>query len=133
MLARQLLAWTAAQVEGPYPGCFAIVMATGIISNTLFIEGPRLLSDAFLLANFVAYPLLAVLTGVRAARFTHAFWSDLSSRALVFSFFTIVAASSVFGERAISARRQLNSVVFVVVRSRRMDSAHLSELLGNDI
>jgi tellurite resistance protein TehA-like permease len=98
MLARQLLAWTGVKVEGLYPGCFAIVMATGIISNALFVEGPRLLSDAFLLANFVAYPLLAVLTGVRAARFTHAFWSDLSNRGLVFSFFTIVAASSVFGE-----------------------------------
>ena len=98
MLARQLLAWTGIQVEGLYPGCFAIVMATGIISNALFVEGPRLLSDAFLLANVVAYPLLAVLTGVRAARFTHAFWSDLSSRGIVFSFFTIIAASSVFGE-----------------------------------
>ena len=98
MLARQLLAWTGAQVEGLYPGCFAIVMATGIISNALFVEGPRLLSDAFFLANVVAYPLLAVLTAVRAARFTHAFWSDLSNRGLVFSFFTIVAASSVFGE-----------------------------------
>ena len=98
MVARQLLAWTAAQVEGLYPGCFAIVMATGIISNALFIEGPRLLSDVFLLANVIAYPLLAVQTGVRATRFTHAFWSDLSNRRLVFSFFTIVAASSVFGE-----------------------------------
>jgi hypothetical protein len=85
-------------VEGLYPGCFAIVMATGIISNALFVEGPRLLSDAFFLANIVAYPLLAVLTAVRAARYTHAFWSDLSNRGLVFSFFTIVAASSVFGE-----------------------------------
>jgi hypothetical protein len=44
MLARQLLAWTAAQVKGLYPGCFAIVMATGIISNALFVEGARLLS-----------------------------------------------------------------------------------------
>ena len=98
MVARQLLAWTAAQVDGLYPGCFAIVMATGIISNALFLEGPRLLSDAFLLANGIAYPLLAVLTGVRAVRFTRAFWSDLSNRGLVFSFFTIVAASSVLGE-----------------------------------
>jgi tellurite resistance protein TehA-like permease len=98
MLARQLLAWTAAQVKGLYPGCFAIVMATGIISNALFVEGARLLSEAFLLANVVAYSLLAVLTGVRAARFTRAFWSDLSNRGLVFTFFTIVAASNVFGE-----------------------------------
>ena len=98
MLARQLLAWTGAQVEGLYPGCFAIVMATGIISNALFVEGPRQLSDAFLVANVIAYPSLAVLTVVRAARFTHAFWSDLSNRGLVFSFFTIVAASSVLGE-----------------------------------
>jgi len=98
MIARQLLVWTCAQVEGLYPGCFAIVMATGIISNALFAQGPRELSDAFLLANAIAYPLLAVLTVIRATRFTRAFWSDLSNRGLVFSFFTIVAASSVFGE-----------------------------------
>lgn len=98
MLARQLVAWTVARVQGLYPGCFAIVMATGIISNALFAQGPRRLSDAFLLANVIAYPLLAALTVVRATRFTQAFWSDLSNRGLVFSFFTIVAATCVFAE-----------------------------------
>jgi tellurite resistance protein TehA-like permease len=98
MIARQLLVWTCAQVARLYPGCFAIVMATGIISNALFAQGYRELSDAFLLANAIAYPLLAVLTVIRAARFTRALWSDLSNRGLVFSFFTIVAASSVFAE-----------------------------------
>ena len=98
MLARQLLAWTSVQVKGLYPGCFAIVMATGIISNALFAQGLRELSDAFLIANVIAYPLLAALTIARAARFTRAFWSDISNRGLVFSFFTIVAASSVLGE-----------------------------------
>jgi tellurite resistance protein TehA-like permease len=98
MLARQILAWSRAQVEGLYPGCFAIVMATGIISNALFAEGHRHVSDAFLVANIITYPLLAVLTLVRLARFPHALWSDLTNRELVFSFFTIVAASCVFGE-----------------------------------
>jgi hypothetical protein len=51
MLARRLLAWTAAQVKELYPGCFAVVMATGIISNALLVEGTRLLSDAFFLAK----------------------------------------------------------------------------------
>lgn len=29
-------AWLADEIATPYPGCFALVMATGIISNALF-------------------------------------------------------------------------------------------------
>ena len=133
MLARQLLAWTGAQVEGLYPGCFAIVMATGIISNALFVEGPRQLSDAFLVANVIAYPSLAVLTVVRAARFTHAFWSDLSNRGLVFSFFTIVAASSVLGEGILLRGVDLIALCLWLFALAVWVGTHLSQLLGNDI
>jgi len=95
---RQLLAWTDSQIATLYPGGFALVMATGIISNALFAEGRRELSELMFLANAFAYPWLAILTISRAVRFTHALWSDLINPRLVFSFFTIVAGSAVFGE-----------------------------------
>lgn len=88
-------AWTEREVAHLDPGCFAIVMATGIISNAFFLEGRRGLSDGLLAVNLAVYAWLCVATAVRAARFPAALWADLASPRLVFSFFTIVAATDV--------------------------------------
>src|SRR5690349_17975425 len=90
-------AWLQEQVAKLYPGCFALVMATGIISNALFFQGYRGLSDALFAVNIVAYPSLLILTALRVARFRQALWADLINPRLVFSFFTIVAGTDVFG------------------------------------
>ncbi len=97
-LLPRLFAWIDSQIETLYPGSFALVMATGIISNALFAEGSREFSDLLLLGNVLAYPWLAALTILRAVRFPRALWSDLTNPRLVFSFFAIVAGSDVFGE-----------------------------------
>ena len=72
-------------------------MATGIISNGLFFEGHRQWSDVLFAINSVAYPWLMLLTVLRFARFGQAAWSDLINPGVVFSFFTIVAGTNVFG------------------------------------
>ena len=36
-----LRAWLDREIAALYPGCFALVMATGIISNAFFLEGRR--------------------------------------------------------------------------------------------
>lgn len=89
--------WLERQVATLYPGSFALVMATGIISNALFFEGHRALSDALFAFNAIAYPCLLAATLIRAARFSRALWADLINPRLVFSFFTIVAGTDVFG------------------------------------
>ena len=94
---RQLAAWLDDEIAGLYPGCFALVMATGIISNALFFEGYRALADALFAVNVVAYPTLVLLTLARFARFSRAICADLMNPRLVFSFFTIVAGTDVFG------------------------------------
>jgi tellurite resistance protein TehA-like permease len=96
-LLRHLRAWSGSQVAGLYPGCFALVMATGIISNVFFLEGHRAWSEALFAVNLVAYPWLALLTILRFVWFRQAFWLDLINPRLVFSFLTIVAATDVFG------------------------------------
>lgn len=96
-IAAQLRGWTTSQIGGLYPGCFALVMATGIISNALFLEGHRTWSEALFVVNLVAYPWLWLLTGLRLIWFRRALWADLTDPRLVFSFFTIVAATDVFG------------------------------------
>ena len=89
--------WLNGQIAALYPGCFALVMATGIISNTLFINGHRELSDALFGANLVAYPWLIILTILRLVRFWQEIWADLINPRLVFSFFTMVAGTDVLG------------------------------------
>jgi tellurite resistance protein TehA-like permease len=92
-----LYEWLDERIAKLYPGCFAMVMATGIIANALFLEGRRAAADALFVINLVAYPCLIMLTALRVARFRRALWADLVNPRLVFSFFTIVAATDVLG------------------------------------
>jgi len=80
-----------------YPGYFALVMATGIISNAFYYLGPRALSDVLLAVNLAAYPILLAATFARALRYPRELWADLVNPRLVFTFFTIVAGSDVLG------------------------------------
>jgi Voltage-dependent anion channel len=89
--------WLTKQIETLDPGAFALVMATGIISNALLVEGQRELSDALLAVTLIAYCSLGVLTVLRAVLFWRDLRADLVNPGLVFSFFTIVAATGVFG------------------------------------
>lgn len=91
------LDWLRREIGSLYPGCFALVMATGIIANALFLEGYRTPSDALFAFNTVAYPCLMAATLIRATRYSRALWADLINPRLVFSFFTMVAATDVFG------------------------------------
>ena len=91
------LVWLDGGVRSLYPGYFALVMATGIVSNGFWFLGLRAPSDALLAVNVVAYPLLLTATVARALRHTRALWADIVNPRLVFSFFTIVAGSDVLG------------------------------------
>lgn len=86
-----------AAIANLYPGYFAFVMATGIISNALFLEHQPRLSALLFALNIVVYPLLWFLTGVRILIARQAFWADITSPKLVFAFFTTVAATDVLG------------------------------------
>lgn len=88
--------WLGDRIATLYPGYFALVMATGIISNAMLFEGHRGWSDALFAVNALAYPVLLLMTLARIARFPRAVWTDLTDPRLVFSFFTLVAATDVF-------------------------------------
>ncbi len=79
------------------PGYFALVMATGIISNAMFFAGHRFVSDVLFAVAFASLLWLVAATLARLIRFRQALWDDLVNPRLVFSFFTIVAALDVFG------------------------------------
>jgi tellurite resistance protein TehA-like permease len=96
-LLRAVPAWTAREVSVLDPGCFAIVMATGITSNAMFAERQRELSDVLFRVNLFVYPWLVLAAILRLTDLRAALWSDLANPRLVFSFFTFVAASDVLG------------------------------------
>lgn len=92
-----LPAWLDREIRSLYPGSFALVMATGIISNAFYFENRTAIADALFAVNLIAFPALAILTLLRLARFFPRLWSDLINPRLVFAFFTIVAACDVLG------------------------------------
>ena len=84
-------------LQALHPGNFALVMASGIISIGLHIQHQEWLSDAFCAFAIVAWLCLLALSLVRLIRFTGAVRIDLLNPRLVFSFFTLVAATDIVG------------------------------------
>lgn len=89
--------WVIPGIRDLYPGYFALVMATGIISNAYFVNGRGTLSTALLWVCLTAFPTLLAMTIIRIVRFPNLVWKDLRDPRKVFGFFTLVAASDVLG------------------------------------
>src|SRR4029078_11982350 len=94
---RSLTAWLVLEISKLNPGYFALVMATGIVSNAMFFTGHRGVSDVLLAVALLSLLRLCAATLWRVARFRRALWADLVNPRLVFSFFTIVAGTDVLG------------------------------------
>ncbi len=84
-------------LRGMYPGYFALVMATGIVSNAFFYLSHDGLSDVLFAITLVAFPILLACFVVRVLTWPRAVWRDLVDPRLVFTFFTLVAAFDVVG------------------------------------
>jgi len=80
-----------------YPGYFALIMATGIISNGFYLLDIKPISNALLVVDSTAFLVLIPMTIARGILFPRQLWGDLLNPRLVFSFFTIVAGANVFG------------------------------------
>ncbi len=84
-------------LHGMYPGYFALVMATGIVSNAFFYLDHEAISDGLFLITLVAFALVLGCFVVRTLVWPAAVWRDLVDPRLVFTFFTLVAAADVLG------------------------------------
>lgn len=89
----------ARAVEGLTPGYFALVMATGIISVGMELEGRELLSDVLLALCVVVFVVLVVLTAWRFVAYREAVVEDFTDPRRGFGFFTFVAGTNVLGVR----------------------------------
>lgn len=84
-------------VEHLFPGYFALVMATGIVSIAAdLLQMPRI-AWALLAINVVAYAALTIVLAIRLLAYFPRVLEDLNSHARGPGFFTVVAGTGVLG------------------------------------
>ena len=88
-----------ASVEGLTPGYFALVMASGILSVGMSLQGHRTLSSLLLVVCVAAFVVLLALTVWRLVSFRRAITEDFLDPRRAFGFFTFVAGTNVLGVR----------------------------------
>ena len=84
-------------VEDFFPGYFALVMATGIVSLAMHFEGFPDLPELLLWLNVFFYVVLWGITLLRMVFFRSALIADLTHHARGVTFLTIVAGTDVLG------------------------------------
>jgi len=87
----------APTLQALHPGNFALVMATGILSIGLATLGFPALGEALAVVAVVAWLVLLVLSTLRLWRHPAAVKVDLLNPRMVFSYFTLVAATDIVG------------------------------------
>jgi len=80
-----------------FPGYFALVMATGVVSIACQLLGFRPLALALIVVNWIAFPVLWTLTFIRIFRYRDLLIRDMSDHQRAPGFFTIVAGTCVLG------------------------------------
>lgn len=86
-------------LENFFPGYFAQVMATGILSIGLFLWNYVLLSHVFLYLNILFYIILLVVAFLRAVKYPAATWNDLHHPGRGVTFLTLVAGNNILGSQ----------------------------------
>ncbi len=82
-----------------YPGYFALVMATGIVSIASYLLELQAIAWALFYLNLIAFVFLTLFFLVRLFFFFPHFLADLTSHARGAGFFTLVAGTSVLGRQ----------------------------------
>lgn len=80
-----------------FPGYFALVMATGIISVACFLLGMKTIALALLVINIAAYVFLCALLAFRLLFFFSRVKADINDHVRGPGFFTVVAGTCVLG------------------------------------
>lgn len=105
----------ATSLETFFPGYFALVMATGIVSIGLFLWGYAWPAGMFLWLNIVFYALLWIILIMRIIRYPAIVWNDLHHSARGVTFLTLVAGNNVLGSQVaiITGRMDIALVLWI--------------------
>ncbi|MEQ1765333.1 MAG: tellurite resistance/C4-dicarboxylate transporter family protein [Pyrinomonadaceae bacterium] len=103
-------------VANLFPGYFALVMATGIVSISAHLLGWTAVAWPLVFVNIAAYLVLGMLLSVRIVRFFPRVLSDLGDHVRGPGFFTVVAGTCVLGSQLVivAGQFQLASVLWFI-------------------
>jgi tellurite resistance protein TehA-like permease len=102
-------------LESFFPGYFALVMATGIVSLAAHFCGLPLIPEALLWINLAAYLLLWAITLARLVRYPRAVLADLRDHARGPGFLTLVAGTCVLGSQCAILRSWADAAAALLV------------------
>lgn len=92
-----------------FPGYFALVMATGIVSIAAQLLEMNLIARALLFVNIIAFAILWLLLLIRLIRFFPRVKADISDHVRGPGFFTVVAGTCVLGSQLIIVAGQFEA------------------------
>src|SRR5204862_5061885 len=106
-----------------FPGYFALVMATGIISIACYLLEMKALAIVLLVVNIIAFALLWLLLLIRLLLFFDRVKDDINNHVRGPGFFPVVARTSVLGSQLLIVANQsrassvllLLALIFLVV------------------
>ncbi|HEU0252788.1 MAG TPA: tellurite resistance/C4-dicarboxylate transporter family protein, partial [Pyrinomonadaceae bacterium] len=96
-----------------FPGYFALVMATGIVSIAAQLLEMETVAITLLVVNVIAYVVLWLLLAVRLIWFFPRIRSDISDHVRGPGFFTVVAGTCVFGSQLIIVAGRYSIATFL--------------------
>ena len=96
-----------------FPGYFALVMATGIVSIAAHLLGMEVIAWVLFRINEVAYGVLWLLTLIRLVRYFPQLMADLTNHVRGPGFFTIVAGTCVLGSQFVILANDFTTAVIL--------------------
>lgn len=99
--ARAIYKMCQEEIANLYPGYFAVVMATGIVSIAAYLQGMSAIAWMLFYLNLIAFVFLWLAYLARLLFFFPRFFADLTNHARGAGFFTLVAGTSVLGRQFI--------------------------------
>lgn len=96
-----------------FPGYFALVMATGIVSIAAHLLELKFVALGLLVINIIAYAVLCVLLLIRVIRFFPKIRADIADHIRGPGFFTVVAGTCVLGSQLIIVAGHFQSAMLL--------------------
>ncbi len=100
-------------LENFFPGYFALVMATGIVSIGLQLWGHNMLATGLLALNVCFYIILLVILFLRIFRYPQIVWADLHHPARGVTFLTLVAGTNILGSQLVIILNRADWALYV--------------------
>lgn len=102
-------------IRGLFPGYFALVMATGIVSIASFLSGLQVVARLLLSLNLIAYVTLGLLTLHRSRRYLPDLLADLRSHVRAPGILTLVAGTCTLGAQTVILTGNLTAGISFLV------------------